>query len=222
MVRCLEGLEVGMFKVGSELFLSAGPDVVRAVKDRGFRVFLDLKFHDIPNTVAGAVAAAGRLGVDLLNVHASGGEAMMRAALAAARAGSPRLRLIAVTVLTSLAAGDLQRAGIASGPQEQVLCLATLAAESGLDGVVTSAAEAASLRARFPRPFLIVTPGIRPDWPEAGWQQRPGTLADQKRVATPAGALAAGADYIVVGRPITQAPDPRAAVTRILEELSVL
>lgn len=205
-----------MFKVGSELFTSAGPGFVRGLAAQEQRIFLDLKFHDIPSTVAGAVRAAGRLGIRLLNVHASGGAAMMRAALAAARETSPGMQLIAVTVLTSLAAEDLSAAGIARSAGEQVLRLAEMAAEAGLDGVVASAEEAAMLRARFPRPFLIVTPGIRP---AAVGGQQPTGPHDQRRIATPSEALAAGADYIVVGRPITHAPDPLQAALRIVEEL---
>lgn len=212
LVRRLQGIKIGLFKVGSELFTASGPPLVQDITSRNRHVFLDLKFHDIPNTVAGAVAATARLGVWLLNVHASGGLEMMRAARRAAEQAEPRPRLIAVTLLTSLGAADLERAGISRTPQEQVLWLAEMAAEAGLDGVVASAGEAAALRRRFPRPFLIVTPGIRPAWADAA--------GDQKRVATPRDAMAAGADFIVVGRPITAAPDPAEAAARVLEELN--
>jgi len=214
LVRRLHGVPVGMFKIGSELFTAAGPGLVSQIRQEGHDLFLDLKFHDIPNTVAGAVRAAARLGVGLLNVHASGGLAMMRAALEAAREAAPAMRVIAVTVLTSLGARDLERMGISAEPRDQVLRLAEMAAEAGLDGVVASAEEAALLRQRFPRPFLIVTPGIRPAGPGMA-------AADQKRVATPAAALGAGADFLVVGRPITRAADPRQAALRLLEELRV-
>ncbi len=203
-----------MFKVGSELFTAAGPDLVTRIIGEGQRIFLDLKFHDIPNTAAGAVRAAARLGVHLLNVHAAGGAAMMKSALEAACETSPHMRLIAVTLLTSLGASDLSDLGLPRAPGEQVLRLAEMAAGAGLHGVVASPEEAALLRARFPRPFLLVTPGIRPDWQQAG-----SAGSDQKRVATPAAAIRAGADFIVVGRPITQAADPRAAALRVIEEI---
>jgi len=200
-----------MLKVGSELFTAAGPDIVRNLVGRGYPVFLDLKFHDIPNTVARAVAAAGRLGVSLVNVHALGGVEMMRAAVEAAGEAAPGMHVIAVTMLTSHDDAEIGRIGLPGAAQEHVLRLAGLAAEAGLAGVVASPEETAALRARFPRPFLIVTPGIRPAWaPDRG---------DQKRVATPADAMEAGADYIVVGRPVTAAPDPADAVARILREL---
>jgi orotidine-5'-phosphate decarboxylase len=215
LVRRLDGVPVGMFKVGSELFTTAGPALVLNIAALNRRVFLDLKFHDIPNTVASAVAAASRLGVALLNVHAAGGLAMMRAArqAVAASSGQPT-GVIAVTLLTSLAQEDLARLGFSTKPADLVLRLAEMAAEAGLDGVVASAAEAAELRRRFPPPFLIVVPGIRPSWAtEAG---------DQRRVSTPAQAIASGADYIVVGRPITRAPDPREAAQRIIEEIAAV
>jgi len=189
--------------------------LVRELVDRGFRVFLDLKFHDIPNTVAQACAAATRLGVWMLNVHASGGPAMLAAAReavdrAAAGTGRAKPHLIAVTVLTSLRAADLSATGIADVPEAQVLRLAKLAQTNGLDGVVCSSREAAKLRAACGPQFLLVTPGIRPAGADAH---------DQARTATPSEAIAAGADYLVIGRPITQAPDPQAALESIYRTL---
>jgi len=190
-------------KVGKELFVTAGPDPVRWLVARGFNVFLDLKFHDIPNTVAQACAAATRLGVWMLNVHALGGRAMMMAAQQALAELPQRPRLIAVTVLTSMTQSDLFEVGIAGSPSEAALRLARLTAESGLDGVVCSAQEASVLRRECGAQFLLVTPGIRLEDSAAD---------DQKRIATPAFALANGASYLVVGRPITRAADPLAAL----------
>ena len=216
LVERLRAVPVGLFKVGSELFTAAGPQFVsETLRQKNRAVFLDLKFHDIPNTVAGAARAAARLGVSLLTVHAAGGVAMMRAAAGAVREVSPETRLLAVTLLTSLAQEDLVRGGVVGAPQDHVLRLAEMAVQAGLDGVVASAAEAATVRRYFPRPFLLVTPGIRPSW-----ARRPAAQAeDQQRVATPADALAAGADFVVVGRPITSAPDPEEAANRVLREL---
>lgn len=197
-------------KVGKELFVAAGPELVRTLTERGHRVFLDLKFHDIPNTVAAACRAAARLGVWMLNVHASGGLRMMQAARAALEGLPARPRLIAVTVLTSLGREDLAQVGLDLEPQVQVLRLAQLAREAGLDGVVCSAREAPLLRRELGPDFLLVTPGVRP----AG-----SPINDQQRVLTPAQALRAGADYLVVGRPITQAPDPVAALQSIRDEI---
>jgi len=198
-------------KVGKELFVAAGPEPVRWMIERGFRVFLDLKFHDIPNTVAQACAAATRLGVWMMNVHASGGRAMMQAAReavarTAAERALPRPLLIAVTVLTSLDGRDLAEIGMIDSAKDEVLRLAKLAAACDLDGVVCSAAEAAALRRALGPRFKLVTPGIRP----AG-----AASDDQARVATPEAALANGADYLVIGRPITQAADPPAALRAI-------
>ena len=198
-------------KVGKELFVTAGPEPVRRMIERGFRIFLDLKFHDIPNTVAQACAAATRLGVWMMNVHASGGRAMMLAAHAAltrtaAERGVPRPLLVAVTVLTSLNAGDLAEIGIADSTEDEVLRLAKLAASCGLDGVVCSAAEAVALRRAMGPRFKLVTPGIRP---------RGAGVDDQSRVVTPEDAIANGADYLVIGRPITGAADPLAALRDI-------
>jgi orotidine-5'-phosphate decarboxylase len=198
-------------KVGKELFVAAGPDPVRWLVERGFNVFLDLKFHDIPNTVAQACAAATRLGVWMLNVHAAGGRAMLEAArTAVAREaeteGRERPLLIAVTVLTSLADADLAALGIHDTAAHQALKLARLTVASGLDGVVCSAVEAPTLRAALGPEFLLVTPGIRP----AG-----SVKDDQARIITPEAAVANGADFLVIGRPITQAADPVAALAAI-------
>lgn len=206
---------VGGCKIGARLFTAAGPAAVEHARQRGLRVFLDLKYHDIPSTVAGAVRAASRLGVFMLTVHAGGGRAMMRAAAAAATAArelrGPRPLCLGVTVLTSLGRADLARdLGVANTVEGHVLHLATRAREAGLDGCVASPGEARVLRNAFPRSWTIVTPGVRP----AGT----GT-DDQARTATPASAIAAGADYLVVGRPITAAPDPAAAARAILREI---
>lgn len=200
-------------KVGKELFTAAGPALVEALVARGFGVFLDLKFHDIPNTVAGACRAAARLGVWMMNVHACGGRAMMQAAREAL-AGSnsvQRPKLIAVTVLTSMAQSDLADIGMQGAPDEVVLRLARLAQSAGLDGVVCSAQEAYALRAACGAEFSLVTPGIRP---------AEGAQDDQKRVMTPRAAIAAGANYLVIGRPITQAADPVAMLQRIQREIA--
>ncbi len=197
-------------KVGKELFTSAGPALVEALQKRGFQVFLDLKFHDIPATVAGACRAAASLGVWMLNVHASGGRAMLEAARAAVdQSPGPKPLLIAVTVLTSLASQDLREIGCNADPVAQVKRLASLAAEAGLDGVVCSAQEAGALRQEWPD-LLRITPGIRP----AG-----ASLDDQRRVLTPTAALAEGADYLVVGRPVTAAPDPATALAGLIAEI---
>jgi orotidine-5'-phosphate decarboxylase len=198
-------------KVGKEMFVMAGPEPVRWMVARGFRVFLDLKFHDIPNTVAQACAAATKLGVWMMNVHAGGGAAMLAAARAAVDATASELArekplLIAVTVLTSLADADLAATGIADGARQHALRLARLTAAEGLDGVVCSAVEAPKLRAELGPQFKLVTPGIRP----AGTARD-----DQARIVTPQAAIANGADYLVVGRPITRAPDPVAALAEL-------
>lgn len=206
---------VGMFKVGSKLFTAEGPVLARYLVARGEKVFLDLKFHDIPNTVRAAAHQAAQMGVLMFNVHASGGRKMMEAALeggreGAAKVGKPRPLVLAVTVLTSLDGKDLDEIGVAASPEAAVLRLARLAEQAGLDGVVGSPREIAALR-RAARPgFVIVTPGIRPASAEAH---------DQARIATPAAAVQAGADYLVVGRPITEAADPAAAADTIVAEM---
>lgn len=197
-------------KVGKELFVAAGPAVVRALHERGFEVFLDLKFHDIPNTVAGACRAAARLGVWMLNVHASGGEAMMRAAREALAGVARPPLLVGVTILTSLAEADLARVGLRGSVLENVERLAALAHACGLDGVVCSALEAQRLRAAHGAGFKLVAPGIR----LAG-----AAADDQSRVVTPREALRLGADYLVIGRPIAQAADPVAVLQSIRSSL---
>jgi orotidine-5'-phosphate decarboxylase len=198
------------FKVGMELYYAAGNIIVHQLRDRGFDVFLDLKLHDIPNTVAGAVRSATQAGAGLLTLHASGGSAMMAAAAEAAKApGSPRL--LAVTVLTSMDEAQLAGTGITVSPADQVVRLARLATQSGIDGFVCSAEEVAAVRAVTGPDTLLVIPGIRPTGAAIG---------DQKRIATPAQAIAAGASMLVVGRPITQAQDPAAAAQAILDEIA--
>jgi orotidine-5'-phosphate decarboxylase len=197
-------------KVGKELFTSGGPALVEELQKLGFEVFLDLKFHDIPNTVAGAVRAAAELGVWMVNVHASGGRRMMAAAGEAVAAFSPRPLLIGVTVLTSMSDADLLELGYSETTQDRVLRLAGLAAESGLDGVVCSALEASVVRQARGNTFFLVTPGIRMAGDDS---------ADQRRVVTPSDALAMGADYLVIGRSITAAEDPLAALERVHHQL---
>ncbi|AXI02362.1 orotidine-5'-phosphate decarboxylase [Aquirhabdus parva] len=197
-------------KVGKELFTYTGPAVVQALHARGFEVFLDLKFHDIPNTTAHAVQAAADLGVWMVNVHASGGRQMMQTSAARLKQGGYATHLIGVTVLTSMSAEDLLDVGITISPAEQVVRLAQLAYDSGLGGVVCSAQEAALLRAKFGPEFLLVTPGIRPAGSNAD---------DQKRIVTPADAMRQGVSHMVVGRPITQAASPKQAVLDILASI---
>jgi orotidine-5'-phosphate decarboxylase len=224
---------ITMFKVGNQLFTAEGPDLVREIANSGLDVFLDLKFHDIPNTVEGAVRSAGRLGVAILNVHASGGTEMMRAAAGAAAECGTRSRVgarrqvrdlekrqsdeplrpavIGVTVLTSMDRRSLAEVGVSLDPVGQAVVLARLAREAGLDGVVASPQEVAAIREQITDDdFIIVTPGVRPAGSEVG---------DQKRIATPSQAIRDGADYLVIGRPITASPDPRAATERIIEEI---
>ncbi|MCG7534837.1 orotidine-5'-phosphate decarboxylase [Pseudoalteromonas sp. OOF1S-7] len=201
-------------KVGKEMFTYFGPQFVSKLIDKGFDVFLDLKFHDIPNTVAKAVTAAAELGVWMVNVHASGGTEMMSKAKQALEVyGDKAPLLIAVTVLTSMDQAQLSKLGVDKTPQEQVLYLAKLAKESGLDGVVCSAQEAQTLKAELGNDFCLVTPGIRPSGSDAG---------DQKRIMTPELAIKSGSDYLVVGRPITQATDPVKALSAINESIKGL
>ena len=205
--------EVCRVKVGKELFTRCGPAIVESLHGLGFELFLDLKFHDIPNTVAKACAAAAEMGVWMVNVHASGGRRMMEAAREAVEQSraEQRTKLIAVTVLTSMERSDLQEIGLDIDPLEQVKRLAALTERSGLDGVVCSAQEAAALRTQAGDGFELITPGIRPANAEKG---------DQRRVMTPAEAIAAGSTYLVVGRPITGAVDPSAAAAAIQAEVS--
>ncbi|MEN8801612.1 MAG: orotidine-5'-phosphate decarboxylase [Thiogranum sp.] len=199
-------------KIGKELFTREGPELVRYFTSSGHEVFLDLKFHDIPNTVARACQAAAALGVWMMNVHASGGSKMMSAARAALdELGVNRPLLIAVTVLTSMDREDLRELGVHADPGEQVLRLATLAKASGLDGVVCSPQEAALLREEFGEDFRLVTPGIRP---------KGAAMDDQSRVLTPADAIRSGSDYLVMGRPITGAEDPVSVLNHINQELT--
>jgi orotidine-5'-phosphate decarboxylase len=213
-----------IYKVGMQLYTAEGPQIVRDLVSSGRRVFLDLKYHDIPNTVGAAVAEAAKLGISMLTVHAAGGAKMLRAAADAARSNTgksetgkanPELLVLAVTVLTSLDATDLDKIGVRGSVEDSVLRLAAIALANGCLGVVSSAREAQALRADlgpdFGNDFAIVTPGVRP----AG-----GNVADQVRVVTPAEAIAAGASHIVVGRPITEAPDPAAEARVILNQIS--
>ncbi|MFT4114281.1 orotidine-5'-phosphate decarboxylase [Silvibacterium sp.] len=201
---------VRWLKVGLELYLAAGNSIVRELRDQGFSVFLDLKLHDIPNTVAGAVRSASTAGASMLTIHSLGGPVMMTAAAEAAAASPEPLQLLAVSVLTSMDQAQLEAIGIATSPAEQVQRLARLATASGISGLVASPQEVALLRREFPA-LTFVIPGIRP----AG-----ASIGDQKRIATPAQAARDGANFLVVGRPITQAPDPAAATQAILAELA--
>jgi orotidine-5'-phosphate decarboxylase len=208
---------VGAVKVGSQLFTAAGPDIVRRLTEAGHRVFLDLKYHDIPNTVASAAAEAAKLGAWIIDVHASGGLAMMKAAreaahASAAKAGVTPPLIIAITVLTSFDQDTLGSIGVPRTVMDQVEALAWLAQEAGADGVVASPQEVKRLRAARGDQFVLITPGIRPAGPPADGGAR---KDDQARTMTPAEAVAAGANYIVVGRPIIAAIDPRAAAERI-------
>jgi orotidine-5'-phosphate decarboxylase len=207
--------KVGMFKVGKELFTSCGPAAVTAVQRHGGQVFLDLKYHDIPNTVARAMVSAARLGVQLVNLHALGGGEMMETAVAAVQKEcivAERPRLLAVTILTSSTVETMRQVGIEHPVQEMVVRLARLAKDSGMDGVVASPLEIEPIRAACGPDFLIVTPGVRPTFAAAD---------DQKRIMTPAQAVGAGADYLVIGRPIAAAADPTLAAERIADEIMV-
>jgi orotidine-5'-phosphate decarboxylase len=203
------------FKIGSQLFTTAGQEVINAIKRRGAGCFLDLKFHDIPATVGNAASSATKLCVDMFDVHASGGLDMMRRAVISSAETADKLKLkkpliLGITVLTSMNKKDLDILGIKRETKEQVLFLAELAKKAGLDGVVASPDEVGPIKENLGGDFLVVTPGIRPPWAK---------MADQKRVATPKEAFDRGADYIVIGRPITEADDPKAAAERIIEEL---
>lgn len=209
------GRHVGWFKVGLELFSAAGPAVVELITSSGFKCFLDLKFHDIPNTVAGAVRSAVRLNAQMMTIHISGGSEMIRAALRAAKeesesCGLPKPKVIGVSVLTSLGQDDLPALGIDRSLQDQVSGLVDLAVDQGIDGIVCSPADLPFVRARVRKDTVIITPGVRPQWSEAG---------DQKRIATPREAVNAGADLMVIGRPISRSPDPVDAVKRIVAEI---
>jgi orotidine-5'-phosphate decarboxylase len=199
------------YKVGMQLYTAEGPPIVRELVASGRRIFLDLKYHDIPNTVGAAVSAAAKLGVSMLTVHAAGGGKMLRAAAEAAEKVNPELLVLAVTVLTSLDDADLGILGVRGGVSDQVLRLAALALANGCRGIVASAHECEALREEFGREFVIVTPGVRP----AGSGHD-----DQARVVTPAEAIAAGASHIVVGRPITEASDPAAEARAILGQMA--
>ncbi len=201
----------GMFKVGSTLFTTAGPQIVRDIIALDSKVFLDLKFHDIPHQVAGAARAAAELGVSLFTIHASGGSEMMQRAVEAVAKVGNETKVLAISVLTSMDATSLNQIGVNSSPAESVLRLVQLAESAGVDGVVASPQEIDTIRNTITKPkFLVVTPGIRPAQNDSG---------DQKRIATPAAAISAGASYLVVGRPITSAPDPIAAAQQIVTEM---
>jgi orotidine-5'-phosphate decarboxylase len=200
--------DISFFKIGLQLYTAAGPDIVRQVLATGARVFLDLKLHDIPNTVAGAVESADELGVQMLTIHLSGGQAMVRAAVSARKKG---LSLLGVTVLTSIDQPALQEVGVSDNIEHHVARLATIGAAAGIDGLVASPKEVKSLREKFGPQMKLVVPGIRPAGTEA---------ADQKRVMSPREALEAGADYLVIGRPIIAHSNPRAAVARICDEIA--
>jgi orotidine-5'-phosphate decarboxylase len=205
------GPYVGGLKIGLEFITALGPDAVKQIVALGTPVFADVKFHDIPNTVAGASKAIATLGASIFNVHCSGGEAMMRAAVDAGRSVDPNLKIIGVTVLTSMDDNDLDAVGQRNPVRDQVLRLAELAKKSGLDGVVCSAHEIQALRAALGEDFLLVVPGIRPAGSDVG---------DQKRIMTPADALKAGASWLVIGRPITGAADPASAAREIAASLA--
>jgi orotidine-5'-phosphate decarboxylase len=201
------GDSASTYKIGLQLYTAAGPAVVQAVAASGARIFLDLKLHDIPNTVAKAVTAAGELGVQMLTVHLAGGSAMLQAAV---QAKAPHLSLLGVTVLTSATQETLDETGIGASLRDHVSRIADLGRRSGITGFITSPREAGLLRQQLGSDAILVTPGVRPEWAAAD---------DQKRFTTPRQAVESGADYLVIGRPITAAPDPRAAVDRIVQEL---
>jgi orotidine-5'-phosphate decarboxylase len=208
LVSVLSG-SVSIYKIGLQLYTAAGPAIVQAVAATGAKIFLDLKLHDIPNTVAKAVTAAGELGVEMLTVHLAGGNPMLKAAV---EAKPPHLLLLGVTVLTSATQETLEETGVGSTIRDQVLRLADLGKRSGIGGLITSPREVGLLREKFGNEIALITPGVRPAWAAPD---------DQKRFTTPAEALKTGADYLVVGRPITAADDPRAAVDRLLAEMAI-
>ncbi|MGD9650489.1 MAG: orotidine-5'-phosphate decarboxylase [Dongiaceae bacterium] len=218
LAKALKG-QVGFFKLGLEFFTAQGPEGLKKIQELGVPIMLDLKYYDIPNTVAGAVRAASRLGVGMMTMHTGGSTDMMRAAVDAAdsvakETGKPKPKLLGVTVLTSLDDGDMSLLGLKQKTADRVKRLAELAQLNGLDGVVASPRELSLLREQKGKNFRLVTPGIRPAWAnEAG---------DQKRVWTPADAIKEGADYLVIGRPITQAQDPKAAAKRVAEEIAAV
>ena len=199
---------VSTYKIGLQLYTAAGPAIVQAVAATGAKIFLDLKLHDIPNTVAKAVTAAGELGVQMLTVHLSGGAAMLKAAV---EAKPPHLSLLGVTVLTSASQETLDEIGVASNLEDQVVRLAELGKQSGVEALITSPREVRRLRQQLGPEMTLITPGVRPSWAAAD---------DQKRFTTPREAIDGGADYLVIGRPITAAPDPRAAVERLVAEMA--
>jgi orotidine-5'-phosphate decarboxylase len=207
LIQAIGGI-VGFFKVGNQLFTAAGPDIVKEVRASGSKVFLDLKYHDIPSTVRHAVESASGLEVDMLTIHLSGGRAMCEAAVAGR--GISNVLILGVTVLTSLNEVELSEIGFRGSVEDEVLLLAELAKNAGITGLVASPQELPILRERFGSLFTTVIPGIRPSWSEPG---------DQKRILTPRQAVAAGADYLVIGRPITATGDPKRAVLRIIDEL---
>jgi len=207
LVKLLSG-RITFFKIGLQLFTAAGPDIVRRVQDFGAKVFLDLKLHDIPNTVAKAVENAGKLGVEMLTIHLSGGGAMIAAAV---KARTEATQLLGVTVLTSIDQETLRETGVSGGVQDQVVRLARLGRNSGIDGFVASPREVSALRENLGPGVTLVIPGVRPAWAEAG---------DQKRTMPPADIIRAGADYLVVGRPITGQADPVAALDRLCAEIA--
>lgn len=207
---------VGYFKIGPELFISAGPDVVREIKSEGFKCFLDLKFHDIPNTVSGAVRSAVRLGVDIMTIHLLGGRDMIKAAVDSAKKEAmalsrPTPKIVGVTVLTSLDEDDLSDVGINRPLKDEEISLVRLAISCGIDGVVCSPMDIGYIRPFIPGGFVVITPGIRPSW---------ATKGDQARIATPRGAIKEGADLLVIGRPIRDASDPARAIEKIIEEMT--
>ena len=210
VLREIQGT-VRWVKVGLEMYTACGPDAVREIADLGFKVFLDLKLHDIPNTVAKAVESAAKLPIGMLTLHTGGGREMMQWAVKAQQQHAPQLLLLGVTVLTSMSADGLREVGVPDSPEQQVIRLGKLAADSGLRGLVCSPLEIVPLRAAVPKEIALVTPGIRP---------RDAKADDQTRIMTPADAARAGATYIVVGRPIFKAPNPVAAAKAILAELS--